>query len=493
MLQFSIATFVSRILGFIRDASIAFLVGAGRFADIFNIAFRIPNFLRDMLAENVMQTAFVPNYVKALEKKEDPEHFLNLIFTIFLLASLIIATLGIIFSKQIVLITAYGFTSIPEKFNKTVEVTRITFPYLILVSISALFQAILNSKNEFFHPALSPALFDLGIIIIIIASKYFLPEEEYATILGYSVLFGGLLQLLYLSQRLKVHQVLPKITFNFHHPYLKDFGKLLIPVFISVGFSKIAPFINTLIATFLREGSVSYLTYAYRIMQVPVGLFAVGLQTVSMPSFSRLVAKNSEMREALWKSFFYAVFLTLPSSIFIIFYSGEIVQVLFQRGAFTHLDTLQTAQALIFYTPHVFAIGTSKIFLNYYFSRGEIKIPNISVILGTIVNIAIAITLSRIIDFPALALAVSAGTLIQALFLTAMVSKDNPILPEYLRKIIKVVIASVISVLPCHLILTRNLLARLTLGFISYTALFLLIAYLWNFLPEIKGIKKSDE
>jgi len=446
-----------------------------------------------MLAENAMQTAFVPNYVRALEKNEDPDHFLNVIFTIFLFASLLITVLGIIFSKQIVLVTAYGYTSIPEKFYKTVEVTRITFPYLIIVSISALFQAVLNSKNEFFHPALSPALFGLGIIVITIAAKYFIPVEEYTRVLGYSVLFGGLLQLLYLAQRLEVHRIYPKLTFNFHHPYLRDFGKLLIPVLISVGFSKIAPFINTLIATFLREGSISYLTYAYRLMQVPVGLFAVGLQTVSMPSFSQIVARNKEIREALWKSFFYAVFLTLPSSIFMMFYSGEIVQILFQRGAFTYLDTLYTTQALILYTPHVFAIGVSKIFLNYYFSKGEIKIPNISVALGTIVNITIALTLSKYLDFPALALAVSAGMSMQALFLTATVSKESPITPEYLQKVIKVMVASLVSLLPCYFIHLHNSLQRLTAGFIFYTATFLLIAYLWDFLPEIKGTKKFEE
>jgi len=126
----------------VRDAGIAFLVGAGRYADIFNIAFRIPNFLRDMLAENAMQTAFVPNFVKAQEKNEDPLRFLNVIFTIFLTASVILALLGILLSKEIVLVTAYGFRSIPEKFIKTVEVTRITFPYLVLVSMAALFQAL---------------------------------------------------------------------------------------------------------------------------------------------------------------------------------------------------------------------------------------------------------------------------------------------------------------------------------------------------------------
>lgn len=475
-------------MGFVRDAGIAFLVGAGRYADIFNIAFRIPNFLRDMLAENAMQTAFVPNFVKAQEKNEDPLRFLNVIFTIFLTASVILALLGILFSKEIVLVTAYGFRSIPEKFIKTVEVTRITFPYLVLVSMAALFQAALNSRKEFFQPALSPALFDLGIIVLIIVSYFFLPKESYVIVLGYSVIFGGLLQLLYLFQRLKAHNLHPEITTTIKHPYLKDFGKLLIPVFISVGFSKITPFVNTLIATFLREGSVSYLTYAYRIMQVPVGLFAVGLQTVSMPSFSQIAARNQEIRDALWKSVFYAVFLTLPSSIFIMFYSEEIVTLLFQRGAFSAMDSINTAQALVLYTPHVVAIGLSKVLLNYYFSRGEIKIPNYSVLMGGLVNLTIALTLPRILDFPSLALAVSGGTLIQTLFLTFMVSKENPILPPYLGKILKVMVSSVISVIPLLFIRIGNNLLRVSLGFLVYVTAFLTLAWLLNFFPELRAI-----
>ncbi|HRD22777.1 MAG TPA: murein biosynthesis integral membrane protein MurJ [Candidatus Hydrothermia bacterium] len=491
MLQFSLATFISRIFGFFRDAGIAFLVGAGRFADIFNIAFRIPNFFRDLLAENAMQTAFIPNFVKAQEKNEDPIRFLNIIFTIFFIASVVISILGIIFSREIVLITAYGFKNIPEKFTKTIEVTRITFPYLVLVSMSALFQATLNSRKEFFQPALSPALFDLGIVAIIVIAHFFIPEEDHVVTLGYSVLFGGLLQLLYLVQRLKAHNVRPSLTLNFRHPYLKDFGRLLIPVVIAMGFSKITPFINTLIATFLKEGSVSYLTYAYRIMQLPVGLFAVGLQTVSMPSFSRIIARNGEIRDALWKSIFYSIFLTLPSSLFIIFYAEEIVRILFQRGAFTALDTINTAQALVLYTPHVVAIGISKVLLNYYFSKGDIKIPNYSVVLGSIVNVAIALTLPRILGFPSLALAVSAGTLVQSLFLTCMVTKDNPIIPLYIWQIFKVMFVSVISLIPCYFIKVGNTLLRVVLGFIAYVIVFLTIARILNFLPELKP--REDE
>ncbi len=439
-----------------------------------------------MLAENAMQTAFVPNYVKAKEKGERPEEFLNIIFTIFFFASLIIAILGIIFSEQIVLVTAYGFKNIPEKFRATVEITRITFPYLVIVSMCALFQAVLNSHKEFFHPALSPALFDIGILVIVILAHFYVPKENYAFVLGYSVLFGGLLQLLYLSHRLRIHNIHPGFTFHFRHPYLKGFGKLLIPVFISIGFSKITPFINTLIATFLKEGSVSYLTYAYRIMQVPVGLFAVGLQTVSMPSFSQIVARNEEIRDALWKSFYYAIFLTLPSSLFIMNYSYQIVKVLFQRGAFSSLDSINTAMALVLYTPHVVGIGISKIFLNYFFSKNLIKIPNISVVLGSALNIAIALILPKYLDFPALALAVSAGTLLQALFLVLSVSKENPIIPEYTTKTIKTIVTGLIALLPCRFLQPNNALLSLISGFFVYTITFLALAVLWKFTPEIK-------
>ncbi|MEO0230758.1 MAG: murein biosynthesis integral membrane protein MurJ [candidate division WOR-3 bacterium] len=485
-MQFSVATFISRILGFIRDASVAFLVGAGRFADVFNVAFRIPNLLRDLLAENVMQSAFVPTYVKATERDETPKHFLDVVFTIFLMASLFIVILGIVFSKQVVLITAYGFRSIPEKFKMTVEVTRITFPYLTLVSLASIFQAILNARKEFFQPALSTAYLNLGVIFVVVLAYFFVPRGMYPQVLGFSVLFGGLVQLLYLIQRLKVHNVVPQFTIRLRHPYLKDFGKLLVPVFLSVGFSKITPFVNTLIASFLREGAVSYLTYAYRLMQLPVGLFAVALQTVSISTFAELDAKHIDLRETLWKAVFYSIFLTLPSSIFIILYSGEIVKLLFERGAFTPFDTILTAQALIMYTPHVVAIGVSKIFLNYFFAKGETKFPNFSVVLGTVANLCVAIFLSRTLDFPALALAVSTGTIIQMIFLMIVIRNRAPVTKEYASKIFMVILNTFFATLPCLFIKVKGDILRLVIGFFMFTAVFISLSILTGAFPEFK-------
>jgi len=468
------------------------LVGAGRFADVFNVAFRIPNLLRDLLAENALQSAFVPTFVKALERDENPWHFLNVIFTIFFFASLVLSVLGIIFSKQIVFVTAYGFRSIPDKFAKTVEVTRITFPFLILVSMSALFQAVLNARKEFFRPAFSTVHLNLGVILIVIFAYYYVAKEDYPRVLGYAVLIGGLWQLYYLARRLEAHRIYPKFTTNLKHPYLPDFGKLLIPVIISVGFSKITPFVNTLVASFLREGAISYLTYAYRIMQLPVGLFAVGLQTVSMPSFAELNARGMDMRDALWKSVFYAVFLTVPSSIFLIYYAGEVVEVLFQHGAFKPLDTILTAQALIMYTPHVVAVGVSKVFLNFYFSRGEIKIPNLSVVLGTIVNLMVALLLPRYLDFSALALAVSLGMITQMVFLTMTVKGRLPAPKEHIVRIWKSMVASLIALLPCLFIKVGNSYLRLLLGFIVYTATFLVLSYAFKSLPEFRLGKRFE-
>jgi putative peptidoglycan lipid II flippase len=434
-----------------------------------------------------MQSAFVPTYVKANEKGEDPEHFLDVVFSIFLFASIFLVVIGIVFSREIVLVTAYGFKSIPDKFLKTVEVTRITFPYLTLVSIAAIFQAVLNARKEFFQPALSTAFLNIGVILVVLAAYYFIPSGDYPRVLGYSVLLGGLLQLLYLSQRLKYHNVIPKITFSLKHPLLPEFGKLLIPVFLSVGFSKITPFINTLIASFLREGSVSYLTYAYRLMQLPVGLFAVALQTVSITSFAELNAKNQDISDTLWKAVYYSIFLTLPSTVFLMYYSGEIVKILFQRGAFTPLDTIYTSQALIMYSPHIVAIGVSKVFLNYFFARGETKYPNISVVLGTISNLAVAVFLSKKLDFPALALAVSTGTMVQMIFLFAKVSSRARITKEFASKIFKVIANTAISLIPSLILKSQNDFMRLLTGLLLFTGVFVFLSYITNILPEIRA------
>jgi len=448
------------------------------------VAFRIPNFLRDILAENVMQTAFVPTYIKARERDIHPERFLRIIFSIFLGASIILTILGIIFTPQIVSLIAYGFRRIPDKFALTVKITRLTFPFLILVSLSAFFQAVLNSYKRFFAPAISPALFNISIVLLGLAAYLVLPQNYYIWAIAAGVILGGVIQLVFLFFQTVLLGIRPKFTTVLKHPLLRQFGKLLVPVFLSTGFTRITLFVNTLIASFLREGSIAYLNYAFRIMHLPVGLFAVGVQTVSMPSITEAVTGDKDVGEPVWKGITYNILFTLPASLFILFDAHLLVKFLFERGAFKNLDTLFTSQALVFYALTILPTGISKVFLNYYYATSRIRIPNITMTIAALVNVLIAVTLSRTLSFPALALATASGVALQAIILTFLVSRELPSPRNFPMTVGKIVFQNLLPTFLIIIFKARNPYIELLVDSILFGVLWYTMGVVFNFLPS---------
>ncbi len=417
--SFAGATLVSRILGLLREAGIAYLLGAGRYSDVFYVAFRIPNYLRDVLAENAMQTAFVPVFVKALKEPERSHRLFATVLVLFVGAAALLALLGMLLAPLWVSLTAYGFRQIPEKFTLTVHLTRWMFPYLVLVSLAAVLGAALNALRRFFWPALSPAFFNLGVLGAIgLAVAFKTGPKPGLFWVAAGVIFGGALQAgvqFPLLRRLGIRWHTP----NFREPLLRDLRKLLGPVVLSTALSRFTLVINTLVASFLVEGAVSYLSYAFRLMHLPIALFGVGVATVSLPELASRTDEPEAFQRELWRALRGVLLLSVPVTLFFLWEAQDLVAVVYQRGQFTPQATWAVTQALVFYLLNVVPYGIVRVNLNVFFARSQVFWPNVAFAIGAAVNVALALTLPRWLDFPGLALATSLATTVQALVLMA--------------------------------------------------------------------------
>ncbi len=417
--SFASATLVSRILGLLREAGIAYLLGAGRYSDVFYVAFRIPNYLRDVLAENAMQTAFVPVFVKTLKDPRRSHRLFATTLVLFSGTAALLALLGILLAPFWVSLTAYGFREIPEKFALTVHLTRWMFPYLVLVSLAAVFGATLNALRRFFWPALSPAFFNLGVLGAIGLAAYLHAGARQGLLwVAGGVLVGGLLQAgvqAPLLRRLGLRWQPPDLR----EPLLRDLRRLLGPVVLSTALSRLTLVVNTLVASFLVEGSVSYLSYAFRLMHLPIAPFAVGVATVSLPELARQTEQPEAFQRELWRALRGVLFLSVPVTLFFLWEAHDLVALVYQRGHFTAQATWAVTQALVFYLLNVVPYGLVRVNLNVFFARSEVFWPNVAFALGAATNVLLALTLPRVLDFPGLALATSLATTVQALVLMA--------------------------------------------------------------------------
>ncbi len=487
VLSFASATLISRFLGLLREAGIAFLFGASRFSDVFYVAFRIPNYLRDLLAENAIQTAFVPVFVQAVERRERPERLFATVFWGILGFGTLMVLLGILLAPIWVTITAYGFRSIPVKFQLTVELTRLLFPYLVLVGISALLMGVLNAFRIFFIPALAPAFFNVGVLLFIGIAAWQKMEPRIALFfVGVGVLVGGLLQILVQVPAVKktgIHWTQPEPQ----HPGIRSVQKLFVPVVLNTALTRFTLFVNTLIASFLREGAISYLNYAFRLMHLPIALFGVGVSAVSLPEISRQVDTPEALRAELWSAVRGALFFTFPVTVFFILRAESLVAVLYQRGAFRGPDVFYTAQALIFYALNIVPFALSRVLLNVFFARKEIRVPNIAFALAAGVNLGIALSLSPVLGFPALALATSAASTAQVLFLTGVLAKEFPMTRETLAWGIRLILVTLGSAIPLAWVRPQSPLTDLLLSGVLFLGVFVGLG-LWIRIPELETL-----
>lgn len=370
-------TLLSRILGFVRDFVIARAFGAGVATDAFFVAFRLPNLLRRMFAEGAFSQAFVPILAEQKHQRSQDEtlQVVSHVATLLGLAVTAVTILGIIATPLIIYVTAPGFANEPDKFALTVELTRITFPYILFMSLVALAGGILNTWGKFVVPAFTPVLLNLSFIgMALFAAPYFNPP---VLALAWAVFIGGVLQLCLQLPALSRIGMLPRFSISLSDPAVKRIMKLMLPAMLGVSISQISLIINTIFASFLPHGSVSWLYYADRLMEFPSGLLGAALGTILLPSLSRLHAqdKPEEFSSLLDWGLRLTLLLTLPSAVALAVLAVPLISTLFMHGAFSASDVLQTRTALMAYSLGLTGLILVKILAPAFYARQNIRTP----------------------------------------------------------------------------------------------------------------------
>ncbi len=408
-------TFLSRVLGLARDILIANFFGSGMTADAFFVAFRIPNLLRRLFAEGSFSVAFIPVFTEYLQTRSKEEGFVlaRVVSTFLVLILTGITVLGIVFSPLIVRIIAPGFGGMGEKYALTVLLTRIMFPYIFLVSLVALFMGILNSLKHFAAPAAAPVFLNLSMIAALL---FLAPSMRTPTVgLAIGVVVGGLmqvaLQIPFLME--KGLSFVPK--WNPNHPALKRIGVLMLPTLFGSAIYQVNQLVGTLLASLLKEGSVSYLYYADRLVQFPLGVFAIAISTAVLPSLSREAALRDldGLKETLSHALRLTMFITIPAMIGLIVLREPIIRLLFQRGAFDAFTTTMTAQALLFYSLGLWAFAALRVFVSAFYSLQDTKTPVKVAAVAMLANIGLSLALMGPLKHGGLALALSLASTLQ--------------------------------------------------------------------------------
>ena len=407
------ATLLSRIFGYVRDMVLAAFLGAGMVSDAFFVAFTIPNLLRRLFAEGALTIAFIPVFTEYLENRGREEAFamarsaLRLLTVILLVVTLA----GIVFSPAIVHIVGLGWVGDqPDKVALTVTLTRIMFPYVLFVCLVALCMGILNALGHFAAPALSPVLLNIAMIVAV-GGVALLSDDNLVRVKGlaWGVVIGGFLQLLLQVPFLIKTGVRFWQKASIYHPGLKKVALLMLPAVFGAAVYQVNIIVGRMLATMLPEGSVSYLYYADRLVQFPLGVFAISGAMAVLPSLSRQAAAGDFA--ALTDTFGYAMkltfFITLPSMTGLIVLRDPIVALLFQRGQFSPEAVSMTAQALMLYAIGLWAVSAVRIMVSVFYALSDTKTPVRIAVIATLANIVFSLTLMGPLSHGGLALATS--------------------------------------------------------------------------------------
>mgnify|MGYP000045649248 CR=1 FL=1 len=413
----SFFTLLSRITGLIRDMVLAKVLGSGASADAFYVAFRIPNMFRRFFAEGALTSSFVPVFVSVLTKegKERAKRFVASFFTVFSLILASFSFIGVITSDYQVKIFAPGFKG--EKFLLTSHLLAITFPYIFLISTTAVFTGVLNSLKHFSSPAFSPVLLNLSMIAF--AAFLGTKTHEPAIPVAWSVIVGGISQILIPIPFMLSKGFYPKFTTGIRDRYSVEVAKLMSISVFSAGIYQINLVVITMFSSLLKEGSVSYLYYASRFLEFPLGILIFPVTSVILPELSRLIAENrkEEAESTLREGIEFSFFLTFPASIGLCILSKETIDLFLRWGRFTHLDVLHTSSALIAYTVGLIPIAFSRILNQFFYSQKDFKTPAVYAFYTFIINAILCFVLSPLLEHNGLALATSLSSLANFFFL----------------------------------------------------------------------------
>jgi putative peptidoglycan lipid II flippase len=408
-----IATFSSRILGFIRDMVLASLFGATPAADAFFVAYRVPNLLRELFAEGSMSSAFIPVFAEyqTLKSKQDAWELASAVFTTLLTIVIGVTIVGILVASGIVWLLAPGFHDDPAKLGMTTLLTQIMFPYLIFISLAALAMGILNSMRAFAAPAFSPVFFN----VFIIGCALFLSPMMSEPILGVAigVVAGGLAQFLMQLPGLSARGMLFGFRFQPGHPGVRRIGTLMVPSLLGLSVTQINITVSTILASFFAGGP-TYLFYGMRLIQFPLGIFGVALATAILPTLSAQAARGSldELRATLGFGLRMILFIILPAMLGLILLRQPIVHLFFEHGTFTAHDTAETAVAVLCYSVGLWAFGGLRIIVSAFYSLQDTRTPAITAAIAVAANLVFSLLLMSSLGAAGLALATALAAMI---------------------------------------------------------------------------------
>ena len=437
---FSFYTILSRILGYLRDFLIALNLGSGPITDAFFVAFRIPNTFRRLFSEGTFNAAFVPSYSSELIKsKKKADEFLSTVFNFLTFGLLGITLIIELFMPFFIYFIAPGFSEDGDKLNLTIYLTRITFPFLIFISLASFFSAILNSHNKFGLSAAAPIVLNIILIFILLFLKN--KNDQLVIYLAYGVSIAGLIQLIILFLSAKKFFLL-KIKVNFKiNKKTKLFFNKLFPSIFSSGVTQINILVGTIIASF-QANAVSYLYYADRIYQINLAIAGIAIGTVLLPNLSKYIqSKDKNKIEFIQnKSVELSLFLSLPAMFALLIASEEITSSLFGYGSFNETSINNTARALYYFAYGLPAFALIKIFSSFLFARQNTKIPFYFSLISVLINIIISISFFDNIGFIIIPISTTISSWINAALLYIYLKNEDyySFKTEFLFSILKI-------------------------------------------------------
>ena len=443
---FGFYTIISRLLGYLRDILIAIFLGTSFLADAFFVAFRIPNTFRRLFAEGTFNAAFVPSYTSELVKdKSKSQKFANEIFNLLFLGLLFLVLIAEIFMPAVVNLIAPGFIENDKKIQLAIDLTRITFPFLMFVSISSFFAAILNSHNKFAAASAAPIILNLVLIGILFFGKYF--GDEIVFYLSYGVSIAGFLQLIFLYRFVKKFYF---IRFNFKLKItnkIKFFFKKLLPSIFSSGVTQINILVGTIIASF-EASAVSYLYYADRIYQINLAIAGIAIGVVVLPELSKNIYLKNKKKILIIqnKALELSMFLSLPATVALFVGSEEIISALFGYGSFSEEAVKNSAKALYYFGLGLPAFALIKVFSTFFFANNNTKTPFYISLISVTLNILISLYYFKSKGFIILPIATSISSWFNCIILFVFLKNENLFQFNriFLQRFLKIILISII-------------------------------------------------
>ena len=421
----------SRILGLVREQVLAGLFGAGEATDAYNVAFRIPNLVRDLFAEGAMSAAFVPTFTRYLSTagKEAAWRLGNHVINALIVMTGALVVLGIVFAEPLVTaLAAKEYTGDPAKFALTVQLARVMLPTLVLIAIAAATMGMLNSLHHFFVPAFSPAMFNVVTIVCAFTLVPLMPRFGLAPILAIAIgtLLGGVAQTALQWPTLRGEGFRYRPILDLRDEGLRRVLVLMGPGTVGMAATQLNVFVNTLLATSQGTGAVSWLNFAFRLMYLPIGLFGVSIATAVLPTVSRHVVDRNlpASRETVAGGLSLMMMLNIPATVGLMVLAVPIVRVIFERGEFTAEDTLATAAAVQFYALGLIAYSVVRIASPIFYALGKNRVPVIVSMYTVVVNATLNIILVRAMGYTGLALGTSIAAIFNASVLLVLLHRN---------------------------------------------------------------------